>query len=516
MALFLFVPTVGSSFTSSQQMFSSRANSIPIKHLIFIIQENHSFDNYFGTYPGANGFENAPLCCPTSLTTGSNSQMITPFHMNVSQPVFIVGDELPPGQMYPNSSDAISLTSGEGDVQPFLLPSETVQSISHSWISAHIDWNNGSMNGFIVGENSSETMGYYNGNDIPYYWDYAKNFVLDDNFFSSLMGPSFPNHLYIASGSSGDGTLSNPHNYTFIRYGSIVDNAPVIQGSPDLLLSKLVSHNLNFTWEAMAQELSRYGVSWKWYTGSPNATAPSYWDVLPLFNYFQQNRTQLQDNVVSTQNFINSLQNGTLPSISWIIPGSAWRPPIYPFTATPPIPYCVTSEHPPARSDCGMDYVAYLVNAVMTSQYWQSTAIIVTWDDYGGFYDNVPPPVVDTFGEGFRVPTLVISPWAKHGYIDHTPYEFGSLLSLVESVFHVPSLGARDSIGIGRNNMMNSFDFSQTPQPPLILQADFLGPSSIPITTTNYVPFYFVIGIVVVVAALGLVATYFFTIRKRR
>jgi phospholipase C len=110
-----------------------------------------------------------------------------------------------------------------------------------------------------------------------------------------------------------------------------------------------------------------------------------------------------------------------------------------------------------------MDYVTYLVNNVMKSQYWESTAFVITWDDYGGFYDHVPPPEVDKFGLGFRVPTLVVSPWAKHGFIDHTVYEFASMLKLAEGNFNLPSLGTRD---VKANDMMNSFDFNQAPQPP--------------------------------------------------
>ena len=122
-----------------------------------------------------------------------------------------------------------------------------------------------------------------------------------------------------------------------------------------------------------------------------------------------------------------------------------------------------------------MDYVSYLVNQVMESPFWQSSAIIVTWDDYGGFYDHVPPPQVDAFGEGFRVPALVISPWAKHGFIDHTQYEFASLLRLAEDNFNLPPLGTRD---VTANDMMNSFDFNQSPQQPLIEPANFVGPAN--------------------------------------
>jgi phospholipase C len=131
-----------------------------------------------------------------------------------------------------------------------------------------------------------------------------------------------------------------------------------------------------------------------------------------------------------------------------------------------------------------MDYVAYLINQVMESQYWDSTAIVLTWDDYGGFYDHVSPPQVDAYGEGFRVPTLVISPWAKHGYVDHTEYEFASMLKLAEDNFGLPSLGTRD---VKASDMMNSFNFTQQPQPPLVEPTNFLGPAQVTSTSSTRV-----------------------------
>lgn len=131
-----------------------------------------------------------------------------------------------------------------------------------------------------------------------------------------------------------------------------------------------------------------------------------------------------------------------------------------------------------------MDYVAYLVNHIMQSQYWASTAIILTWDDYGGFYDHVSPPQIDTYGEGFRVPTIVISPYAKPHFIDHTQYEFASFLKLVEHIFNLPELST--STRNSANDMMNSFDFSQTPQAPLVEPATFI---YAPTNTTNFIPY---------------------------
>jgi phospholipase C len=163
-----------------------------------------------------------------------------------------------------------------------------------------------------------------------------------------------------------------------------------------------------------------------------------------------------------------------------------------------------------------MDYVAYLVNQVMQSQYWQSTAIVLTWDDYGGFYDHVPPPQIDKYGEGFRVPTLVISPWAKHGFVDHTEYEFAPMLRLAEDTFNIPTLGVRD---VKANDMMNSFNFNQAPQPTLIEPANFVGSVSTTTTTTTVPEFGFnqtYAVFAVLVAGAAVVSAYLIGRRSRK
>jgi phospholipase C len=414
--------------------------SYPIQHLIFIIQENHSFDNYFGTYPGANGIPPG-ASNPVDLNS-TVKDYVYPFHLNATQPIYIQGDELPPGV-----ADPLDLGESDNDsVSPFHLSSTVTEDIAHTWRAAHIAYDNGRMDGFVYAQdmlhlNGTEAMGYYTRSDLPYYYDYADNYVLDDDFFSSLMGPSLPNHLYIASGTSG-GMKDNPDNLSA----------------------------LHLTWLTLAQELSAANVSWAWYTGQEDPDIGSLWNVLPLFAYFQQHPEVLAAHVLNTQDFVDSVENGSLPAVSWITPGT-WQPASMPKALAGD----ATSEHPPARLDCGMDYVASLVNDIMQSQYWSSSAIIITWDDYGGFYDHVAPPQVDAYGEGFRVPALVISPFAKHHYIDPNMYEFGSLLSLAETIFRVPSLTKRDA---NANNMMDSFDFHQIPQPPLVEPANFIAGES--------------------------------------
>jgi len=431
-----------------------------IQHIIFIVQENHSFDNYFGTYPGANGF---PPGLAIPLDIGNpNLGYASPFHLDVKEPIYIVGDELPPGISDPSQLNQTMLAdpdeAGSGSISPFPFNNESIiGDLSHSWRVAHIDYDNGKMDGFVTAEKSSLTMGYYDRTDIPYYWDYANQFVLDDNFFSSLMGPSFPNHLYIVSGTNGPVNIADNR---WVTQSRVMDNPAQISNW----------QGFTVTWATLAQELSDADIPWAWYDGDVHPLQPTIWNVLPLFAYFQEHPGQLAEHVRNTQRFVSDIQSGQLPAVSWIIPG-AWHPPTWPLACLGQSP----SEHPPARSDCGMDYVAFLVNQVMDSPFWASTAIVITWDDYGGFYDHVPPPQIDAYGEGFRVPNLVVSPWAKRGFIDHTQYEFASFLKLAEHVFNLPSLGTRD---VEANDMMNSFDFGQTPQPPLLEAANFIGPAN--------------------------------------
>jgi phospholipase C len=459
-----FLPAAAFTF-SGFQVISLNPSTTKLQHIIFIVQENHSFDNYFGTFPGVNGFNNAPPCCAdfigaeTMAGWPQNLFLTRPFHQDVTKPIMIVGDELPPG--VEDAEDMSAPSANSSLTGPFPFGDEISIDLNHASAAARADWNNGAMNGFVVTE-GKDTMGYYDGTDIPYYWDYAADYVIADNFFSSQMGPSLPNHLYIASGTNGPGATvnGNPNLSKWLQNGYVVDNYPGTTFS-----------GLALDWMTLAQELTQSNISWSWYTGE-HPSVPTYWNVLPYFNYFQQNPSQLKLHLKSVGAFAHDIADGQLPAVSWITPGE-WRPPIEPSSCKGSM-----SEHPPARIDCGMDYVAYLVNRVMESQYWQSSAIVITWDDYGGFYDHVPPPRVDMYGEGFRVPTIVISPWAKHSYVDQTPYEFASLLKMVEDNWNLPRLpnpNDRDELSsIG--DMGNAFDFSQTPLPALIEPDNFVGP----------------------------------------
>src|SRR5437867_2279932 len=258
------------------------ASPTQLQHFIFIVQENHSFDNYFGTYCNvqtgqcANGI-NSPGCCQSQLMMGSGGSMgflsVKPFPLGTNTNISIAGDELPPGVDDPEDMPNGTSIDAVGDIRitglpegfnfsisatpllvtpnqaPFAFNTESIRCCSHSWNTAHSAWDNGKMDNFVLAEGSVNTMGYYDRQEIPYYWDYADNYVLDDNFFSSLMGPSFPNHLYIAAGQSGGQVDNVAHDW---NNGTTNGCNPA--GTP--------ACSLNFA--NMAQMLTQAGVTWHW------------------------------------------------------------------------------------------------------------------------------------------------------------------------------------------------------------------------------------------------------------
>ena len=311
----------------------------PIQHVVILFQENHTFDNYFGTFPGANGIKNDP--------------------------------------------------SG---VQPYHLTG-LITDLCHSTVCAHADYNNGKMDGFLQSEGSKQTFGYYNQQDIPYYWSLAKNYTLFDNYFTSAMGPSLPNHLYLVAGQDAgvpDSVTLHPQD---LKINSIVDSMSPAQ------------------------------VSWSYYSpytvGNENA--------LGLISSITSNETRMA-NLKLTGAFLKDLQDQKMPAVSYVMANDG------------------ENEHPPYDLSTGQAYVKTIISAIQASPYWSSTVIFLTWDDYGGWYDHVTPPQVDKYGLGFRVPLLMISPFAKQGYIDHTLSAHASLMKFIERVFDLPSVASRDAV----------------------------------------------------------------------
>jgi phospholipase C len=441
-----------------------------IRHVVIIMQENRSFDSYFGTYPGADGIPGVAgnpgqVPCLPDPRTGHCAR---PFH----------------------------------DRQDRSLGGP------HAQWSAALDINHGRMNGFVVqqekglvrcaqtfnprcggtaGNGPPDAMGYHTGADVPNYWDYAHDFVLQDHMFESDASWSLPSHLFMVSAWSARCAVP----------GVIISCTNQDQGPgvpPDFLRKQGVRNAPppDYAWTDITYLLHRYHVSWRYYVFkgaepdceqdaqlacgrvSQSAHTPGIWNPLPYFDTVRDDHQR--HDIQSLSKFFSDARAGTLPNVSWITPNAT------------------VSEHPPGLITAGQTYVTGLINAIMRSPDWDSTAIFLAWDDWGGFYDHVPPPRVDQNGYGLRVPGLVISPYARKGFIDRQPLSFDAYLKFIEDDFlHGQRLNprtddrpdlrpdVRESARI-LGNLVKDFDFNQSPRAPVILplhpRTDLIAPSA--------------------------------------
>jgi phospholipase C len=394
----------GSRAAGSQSATRSSTSPAPgqgiqkIQHIVFLIKENRTYDHYFGTFPGGDG-----------ATSGMTA----------------LGKTIPLSQ----------------------APDETPWDIGHSWRDALVAINNGKMNKFDLVENGEED-GYrlaytqYHESDIPNYFTYARNFVLADRMFSSMAGPSFPNHLYTVAAEDG-GALDNPRPNHYNWGCDSDEDQNVATQKPD---GRLTNDPPCVDFQTLADSLEAAHHSWKYYA-PPKGKYGYQWSTLDAIKHIRETPLWKQ-HVVNDDQFISDAQNGRLPEVSWLVTGD-------------------DSEHPPLSVCAGENWTVRQLNAVMTGPDWNSTVVFLTWDDFGGFYDHVPPPSIGIDMLGPRVPLLIISPYARKGYISHTQYEFSSFLKFAEVRFGLQPLTDRDSKA---NDMLDSFDFNQQPQPTLILQ----------------------------------------------
>jgi phospholipase C len=419
-----------------------------IRHIIVIMQENRSFDSYFGTFPGGAGIpmqNGVPTVCVPDPET---KQCVAPYvdHADVN---------------------------GGGP---------------HAQFNAVADIDGGKMDGFIAQAQSGvrgclnptdpactnsavpDVMGYHVQSDIPNYWTYAEDFVLQDHMFEPTDSWSLPSHLFELSEWSADCGNDNPKSCT--NDNEVFTNAP-----PDFTLSH--GRRPIYAWTDLTYLLHHDGVSWAYYvvTGSEpdcendaavscapihqNAKTPGIWNPLPYFDTVKADG-QL-GNIQSVSHFYTAAKSGKLPAVSWVVPSGE------------------VSEHPPAPVSYGQTYVTSLINAVMRSPDWDSTAIFLAWDDWGGFYEQVVPPVVDQNGYGLRVPGLVISPYAKKGYVDHQILSFDAYDKFIEDDFlhgqrldpatdgrPDPRPDVRENESI-LGNLVSDFNFNQAPRPAVLL-----------------------------------------------
>jgi len=414
-----------------------------IKHVVIIMQENRSYDTYFGTYPGAEGL-------PRTVGGG-----------------FAVCVPAPSG----------------GCVQPFHDSSDRNAGGPHGASSAVADINGGKMDGFIAEQakggkrhcagafdprcgagDHPDAMGYHDAREIPNYWRYAQTYVLQDSMFEPNASWSLPEHLFMVSGWSA--RCSSPDPMSCVNELQSPQRLGRGGAQPD------------YAWTDLTYLLHKNHISWAYYLAQgtqpdceddqmycapqpQTRDVPQIWNPLPWFETVKQDGElgQIQD----VSNFFTAAKNGTLPAVSWVVPNGS------------------VSEHPPSLVSSGQTYVTSVINAVMRSPDWNSTAIFLAWDDWGGFYDHVVPPQVDENGYGLRVPGLLISPYARKGYIDHQTLSFDAYLKFIEDDFlnaaridprtdgrPDPRPDVRENSG-QLGNLLAEFDFDQAPRPPMLL-----------------------------------------------
>lgn len=401
----------------SQDLMLARGK---IKNIVFIVKENRTFDHMFGRFPGAEGTRVGVTC--------------------------------------------------DGKKVRLRRATPKEYGADHSFVAGLTAVNGGQMNCFDIIRSGSIDRSYnqYYEEDIPNYYRYARNFTLADRFFSSIYGPTGVEHLWIISGQSdrfvdherpGQFGTGKPREncddkeelaWSFKELtDSQEDIAYELEERP--AIDELVRRFWEERWPCidittLPDQLQERGLSWRYYDGGN-----PYVQVMRMIKHIRN--SDMWDNVVPESTFIKDAQAGELPSMSWVIP---------------PYP---ESDHPGGKnpySICqGENWTVRTINAIMQGPQWEQTAIFLTWDDFGGFYDHVPPPHVDLYGLGPRVPMLIISPWAKPGYVDSRTYEFSSVLRFATDLFGLGMLPGRVARS---NNMLGAFDFEQRPNEPLVLR----------------------------------------------
>jgi phospholipase C len=426
-----------------------------IKHVVIIMQENRSYDQYFGTFPGADGIPGLAgnpgtvPCVPDPVNGGC----VRPFHDTANKNY---GGPHGAANATADLDCASAATRTGCQMDGFVAQAEKGQNCTGT---------DPNCSPCTTGSHTQciDAMGYHDNGEIPNYWAYASNYVLQDHMYEPNASWSLPQHLYQVSEWSAFCTDPlNPYSCT-----NALQNPNPSDGQE------------HYAWTDMTYLLHQQNVSWGYYvfqgtepdceddaamTCAPvqqGPKTPGIWNPLPSFTDVAQDG-QLS-NIQTLSNFFAAARTGTLPAVSWIDPNGK------------------VSEHPTALVSAGQTYVTGLINAIMESPDWDSTAIFLSWDDWGGFYDNVVPPLADQNGYGLRVPGIVISPYAKTGMIDSQTLSHDAYNKFIEDDF----LGGQrlDPATDGRpdprpdvreaspilGDLTADFDFTQPPRPPMIL-----------------------------------------------
>lgn len=417
----------------------------PIEHVVFIIKENRTFNHYFATYPGAEGStEGGTIRCTEDGC-----------------------EDGPVVRLKPAT-----------DTQP--------HDLTHCFRCGLVAINGGKMNGFnqmngvipttpekalLYGKDLSGYV-YHDRDTLPNYWAYADRFVLADHFFTPMYGPTLPAHLYAVAAQSN---LIVDNKSTTDREGNYCDDPTeyatrfepkearanaerIMELERQIARDGESTYELGAYWgkvrlcfdiEVLPDQLEEAGISWKYY-----ANENAWMNVLQMIRHVRY--SDMWEKVQPPETFVKDVRRGEMPQVSWLVPPESYN------------------EHPGGgKSVCaGENWTVHQINTIMRSEYWRSTAIVVVWDDFGGFYDPVPPPQYDIMGLGPRTPALIISPYTRRGenpdggYVDKTVYEFSSVLAFIQQLFGLEPMTERD----GRANpLLGAFDFENPRFEKLVL-----------------------------------------------
>ncbi|HEX3765411.1 MAG TPA: alkaline phosphatase family protein [Kofleriaceae bacterium] len=382
----------------------------PIRHVVVVVKENHTFDNYFGSFPGADGIAQVP----------TSAGLIAPPH----------------------------------------APDVTPRDLCHAHPCALTDYAGGSMNGWeqVSGASSGGddlTYAQYTESDIPNYWQYARHYTLADRFFADVLGPSFPGHTFVLAAQAGWAT-GNPDTNLDHPYWGCDQDPSVRVNVEDPRIGAPAQMFPCFDIPSLPDVLPA-GVNWRFY-GSNFYVLPEIWS---MFDAIQPIR--MGDgwaHVVNASTFDLDVDHGALPEVTWLVDQD------------------LDDEHPGYGSVClGENWTVGHLNHLMNSPLWKDTVILFTMDDFGGWYDHVAPPrqygldPAHPYGLGFRLPLIVISPYARPGFVFHEVSEQASIPRFIERVFGAPALSTLDPAAQDgeANDLLGALDFAQAPLPPLTL-----------------------------------------------
>ncbi|HZT11421.1 MAG TPA: alkaline phosphatase family protein [Candidatus Baltobacteraceae bacterium] len=386
-----------------------------ITHVIIVFQENRTTDNIFNGFPGADTAQ-------SGQTSGGQTIPL--------QPVRMV-ENYDPG---------------------------------HFHASFTTEYNNGAMNGFdkeFIGCGApcspspppDAVYAYVVQSDVQPYWTMAQSYAFADRMFQTNQGPSFPSHMYMISGTAAsdatntlyakDNPFAQGGSQTYNNAGCDAPSAALVAMINPITNDQTQARYPCFDHTTLMDTLDRAGLSWKYYQAK---LGQGLWYAVDAIRHLRYGPDYANVSVPST-NVINDISNGTLPAVSWVMPSG------------------LQSDHPAETDGSGPAWVASIVNAVGNSRYWSNTAILITWDDWGGWYDHVAPPLYNYYELGFRVPLIVVSPYAKAGYVSHVTHEYGSLLRFTEETLGLATLGYTDARS---DDLSEMFNFSQ---PPLSFQS---------------------------------------------